>query len=69
MYQPPLPEKYQKISEKDALDLIDRRKRQLADRLVILGHHYQRDCIIQFADFTGDSLRLSREFVRKTMGY
>jgi len=35
-------------------------KAKLSDRLVILGHHYQREEIIQFADYRGDSLKLAR---------
>ncbi len=36
-------------------------KQALGDRLFILGHHYQRDEVIQFADVTGDSFKLARE--------
>src|SRR3954468_21854557 len=36
-------------------------KRQLDEHLVILGHHYQRDEVIQFADFRGDSFKLSQQ--------
>ncbi len=36
-------------------------KEVLGNSLVILGHHYQRDDVIQFADFRGDSLKLARE--------
>jgi quinolinate synthase len=36
----------------------------LGDRLVILGHHYQRDEVIRFADYTGDSWKLSREIAK-----
>src|SRR5215212_3043848 len=38
-----------------------RAKAALADRLFILGHHYQRDEVIQFADVTGDSFKLARD--------
>src|SRR2546428_4661984 len=34
-------------------------KQVLGDELMILGHHYQQDEVIQFADLTGDSYRLS----------
>ncbi len=36
-------------------------KAQLGDRVFVLGHHYQRDEVIQFADVTGDSFKLARE--------
>ncbi|GAA3194872.1 quinolinate synthase NadA [Nonomuraea roseoviolacea] len=35
-------------------------KEALGDRLFVLGHHYQRDEVIQFADVTGDSFKLAR---------
>jgi quinolinate synthase len=34
-------------------------KQELGDELLVLGHHYQQDEVIQFADLTGDSYRLS----------
>nr|BAL54137.1 quinolinate synthase [uncultured Gammaproteobacteria bacterium] len=36
-------------------------KAKLGDEVVILGHHYQRDEVFRHADFTGDSLKLSRQ--------
>ena len=36
-------------------------KEALGDRVFILGHHYQRDEVIQFADVTGDSFKLARD--------
>jgi quinolinate synthase len=36
-------------------------KAKLGERVFVLGHHYQRDEVIQFADVTGDSFKLARE--------
>ncbi len=36
-------------------------KAKLGDKVFILGHHYQRDEVIQFADVTGDSFKLARD--------
>lgn len=36
-------------------------KAKLADSCIILGHHYQRDEVFKHADFSGDSLKLSRQ--------
>src|SRR5215203_4281953 len=36
-------------------------KAALGDQVFVLGHHYQRDEVIQFADVTGDSFKLARE--------
>lgn len=35
-------------------------KEKLGDRVFVLGHHYQRDDVIQFADVTGDSFKLAK---------
>ena len=42
-------------------DRIAAAKRELGRDLVILGHHYQRDEVIRFADFRGDSYKLSQQ--------
>ena len=36
-------------------------KEALGTRVFVLGHHYQRDEVIQFADVTGDSFKLARD--------
>jgi quinolinate synthase len=56
----PLPETYLRLSDDEMDERIVQAKRTLGDRLVILGHHYQRDEVIKFADFIGDSLKLAR---------
>jgi quinolinate synthase len=45
-------------------DLVERAraaKAKLGDRVFVLGHHYQRDEVIEFADVTGDSFKLARD--------
>lgn len=61
----PLPEKYLGLSDAEMETRIAEAKRTLGDRLVILGHHYQRDEVIKFADVTGDSFNLSRSIARR----
>ena len=60
LYQPPLPREYAHLSPDERDERIRARKSLLGSRLVVLGHHYQQDDVVQFADFTGDSFRLSQ---------
>jgi quinolinate synthase len=59
-WQQPLPQIYNELSEPELRLRIQSAKESLGSRLVILGHHYQQDAVIEFADFTGDSFELSR---------
>jgi len=56
----PLPERYLGLSDEDMDLRIAAAKAKLGRRLVVLGHHYQRDEVIKFADYTGDSFKLAR---------
>ena len=60
-----LPEKYLGLSDAEMDVRIADARRALGDRLVILGHHYQRDEVIRFADYTGDSFRLARQIANR----
>src|SRR6476646_871138 len=61
----PLPDKYLGLLE-DEMDVrIAAARAKLGNRLVILGHHYQRDEVIKFADYTGDSFRLATQIAHR----
>jgi quinolinate synthase len=61
----PLPEKYLGLSDAEMDARISAARATLGKRLVILGHHYQRDEVIKFADFTGDSFKLARQIATR----
>lgn len=53
-------ERFQAAGEADLQQRIIAAKAKLGKRLVILGHHYQQESVYRHADYTGDSLKLSR---------
>ncbi len=55
---PLIPE--ESLSDEDVLKEALALKEELSDRMLILGHHYQQDDVISFADITGDSLKLAQ---------
>ncbi len=55
-----IPPRYTDLDTDALCHAIGQAKAKLGKDLVILGHHYQRDEVIQFADFRGDSLKLSQ---------
>ena len=60
-----LPEKYLGLPDEEMDRRIAAARATLGKRLVILGHHYQRDEVIKFADYTGDSFRLARQVAQR----
>ena len=48
-------------SDPDLVERAERAKAALGNRVYILGHHYQRDEVIAFADVTGDSFKLAQQ--------
>ncbi len=62
-------EDYRSIPDSEAAELIARKKAELGGNLMILGHHYQTDPVIGFADIRGDSLDLSRHAAQSRAGF
>jgi quinolinate synthase len=60
-----LPDKYLGLSDEEMDRRITAARQKLGSRLVILGHHYQRDEVIKFADYTGDSFKLARHIAAR----
>jgi quinolinate synthase len=60
-----LPEKYLGLSDEEMVRRIAEARATLGRKLMILGHHYQRDEVIRFADYTGDSFRLARQIAAR----
>jgi len=60
LWQPSIPERYSRLTGEELASAIASRRQELGSRLLILGHHYQQDDVIQHADLTGDSLKLSQ---------
>src|SRR3954469_16787277 len=60
-----LPDHYLGLSDAAMEIRIAAAREKLGNKLVILGHHYQRDEVIKFADFTGDSFKLSRQIATR----
>jgi quinolinate synthase len=58
-YKPTITES--ELSDEEVLVELKKIKEELKNKVVVLGHHYQQDDVISFADITGDSLQLARE--------
>jgi quinolinate synthase len=58
--QSPLPERYSSATADELAAMIGTAKAALGSRLYVLGHHYQRDDVMRWADARGDSFGLSR---------
>ena len=59
--QAPLPERYAAATDDELAAMIGDAKATLGSRLFVLGHHYQRDDVMRWADARGDSFGLSRQ--------
>jgi quinolinate synthase len=56
-----LPDEFKNMTDVEAVEKVRHIKRRLGSDLLILGHHYQSDAVIEIADQRGDSLELARK--------
>ncbi|MCY4616652.1 MAG: quinolinate synthase NadA, partial [Chloroflexi bacterium] len=59
-WQRDIPEAYHALGSDELVERIEAARAALGDRAVVLGHHYQREDIIRFADERGDSFMLAQ---------
>jgi len=64
-----MPTEYLEATTEELHQRATQAKALLGDRLYILGHHYQKDEVIAYADVTGDSLQLSQIAAQQTADY
>ncbi|MCT4642139.1 MAG: quinolinate synthase NadA [Bacteriovoracaceae bacterium] len=57
------------LSDQQVINEIFRLKEKLKDKVVVLGHHYQQDDVIQFSDYKGDSLKLAKDAAKLDAPY
>ena len=62
-----VPAEYRTLESDQVVERIQAARSKLGERVMVLGHHYQRDEVIQFADFRGDSYNLSK-YAAETKG-
>jgi quinolinate synthase len=65
LWQQPLPPVYLALSDAELRLRVQASREALGSRVVILGHHYQQDAVVRFADYVGDSFELSRYAARQ----
>jgi len=65
----PAIDQYSFLSDEECDAKIAAAKAQLGNRLMILGHHYQRNEVFRHADVSGDSLKLSQMAAKSTAEY
>src|ERR1043166_6593520 len=63
--QVPLPARYTELGPEGIGLALARAKERLGSKLVILGHHYQPEEVIRWADFRGDSFKLCKDAARR----